>query len=104
MRRILTCGERAFVAGQLEPRDVRRLRAELVGGLADGAQRDVQLKRAWEAAPAFKPYGTTPSEHVWFWVQSGGIFGKSSRSDAVFKWYSTDARFKRERDFLKATR
>lgn len=39
-----------------------------------------------------------------FWVQSGGQFGKSDRSDRVFARYTTRARAEREHDMLARTR
>ncbi len=39
-----------------------------------------------------------------FWVQSGGLYGKSLRSDRYFKRFSLDARAERERAFLQNSR
>lgn len=39
-----------------------------------------------------------------FWVQSGGIFGKSTRNDPVWAWYRRANRYLRERLLLSGTR
>ncbi|RLJ52119.1 GT2 family glycosyltransferase [Litoreibacter meonggei] len=39
-----------------------------------------------------------------FWVQSGGIFGKSTRSDSLWSWYSFAKRIRREQASLQKTR
>ncbi|WP_281856402.1 glycosyltransferase family 2 protein [Litoreibacter halocynthiae] len=39
-----------------------------------------------------------------FWVQSGGIFGKSSRTDRIWSWLGREKRFRRERKLLQRTR
>lgn len=39
-----------------------------------------------------------------FWVQTGGQFGKSDRSDPIFRRYSTRVRAQREHDLLTKTR
>ena len=39
-----------------------------------------------------------------FWVQSGGIFGKSSRTDRIWSWLGREKRFRRERELLQRTR
>lgn len=39
-----------------------------------------------------------------FWVQSGGLFGKSTRSDPIWKWYRRISRFTREKSMLSKTR
>ncbi|SFR35197.1 glycosyltransferase family 2 protein [Litoreibacter janthinus] len=39
-----------------------------------------------------------------FWVQSGGVFGKSSRSDSIWAWYTREDRIRREQELLGQTR
>lgn len=39
-----------------------------------------------------------------FWVQSGGLFGKSTRYDPLFSWYSREERVERESAMLRETR
>jgi len=39
-----------------------------------------------------------------FWVQSGGLYGKSDRSDPIYRRYSTRARAERECQMLAKTR
>lgn len=39
-----------------------------------------------------------------FWVQSGGLFGKSTRYDPIFSWYSRKERVERESAMLRKTR
>lgn len=143
--------ERAFVAGQLEPRDVRRLRKELDAGFAEGQSRAPAHPVSWPERTEFLPFATTncATEHRFisarwllrrrafekarrylaedqpctvillsltalyhrryfhedgFWVQSGGIFGKSTRSDPLIACYLRSGRFKRERNLLARTR
>lgn len=142
---------RALVAGQIEPRDLRRLTAELDSGFADGAKRTTQIFTNWVLAPEILPHfvTTASSPHTFietrwalrrrafakarrsaaagasttvialsatalyhrrwfhpdgFWVQTGGIFGKSTRSDPLINWYWPRSRFNRERALLAQTR
>jgi len=126
--------DKALVSGLLEPRDVRRLKADLEAGFAEGFERKPVKAGISRADTDFKPFvSMVPvSEHRFvvgrwisrrkifaqahqiaqggapctvillspsaiyhrrwfhadgFWVQMGGIFGRSTRSEPLWSWY-----------------
>lgn len=141
---------RHIVSGLLEPRDVRRLSAEVVVGFADGAQRRPVESKGLGKPERFSPLPThRTSDHLvfyatwwtrrqafsiavqraargesltlmvfspttlfhrrWFhecgfWVQTGGIYGKSLRGDPVYRRYTAFERAEHERELVFATR
>ena len=141
----------ALVRGLLEPSDVRRLKADLEAGFAEGLQRHAAIDQTWPIPAALLPFpddgespahqfisgrwltrrqtyarakkiadGGTPCTAIvlsptalfhrrWFhadgfWVQTGGIFGKSTRSEPLWSWYRHSNRVRVEQDMLRKTR
>lgn len=135
--------DRHLVAGGLEPRDVRQLRASLEAGIADGRMRDFgQAQGAGlDDSPPFQPIPAVPRASVhlvcgplrWretraaararvaagenvtvfnlsrtalfhrvtyvadgFWLQTGGIYGKSERSQPLVRFWTRQARARAE--------
>lgn len=142
---------RHMVQGTLEPRDLRRLMADLDRGIAAGRAAPISVLSPLPApASPFRPFADTPpppglflAGRIWqaprlharaadlarlgvpvtlflfgpsprfhrmrfarggYWVQGGGLFGRSERNMPLFRaWRFTD-RVAWERDRLAATR
>jgi len=142
---------RLLQSGEIAPGDVARLLATLEAGIADGAERQVRVRRIAPPPTGFKSFHTTARtshqvvfaarpwgwrrahrqaaeavrqgfratvllidhsvrfHHIRFsddgyWEHKGGLFGRSERSDPLFRLWSFNARVVREMQRLSQIR